>query len=464
MKKFTAFLLSVLFVAVGALGCSNGTKEEYKKTTKGTPQPVYKVHIDNIDDDVMPIAGFIGFPKNYTKNGYSFDSVIRDDVFEKLQQAGVNLVFDNSYNLNALDDDTIKMLELGEKYGVNFVFQDRAVAINSSSDPNANFVASQEEFNERMAFWDEFPAYVGLYVRDEPSLRIVDGVAETQKRVKEANRVNGRNYVTYMNLYPPASGTTLSGTGENLSYTDYVAAFAETEPPFMMYDLYPFAGSEGIVNTSWYSNLNRFREAANKIGVPYFVHLQTGGEWPDAKSLRVTNEKETLWMVNSAIALGAKGICWFTLFIPPGHVQTIADPHYQGLINQWGTANPTYYYALKAAKQVRAIDEVIMNSASMGIMFSGSTPSPLTGTYILKEFRELKSVSGESCAVGCFDYKGGTALYLYNNSILEASDCTLNFSDNYGYDIIRRGEKDFLTGKSLTFNLEAGEGVLIVLR
>ena len=66
--------------------------------------------------------------------------------------------------------------------------------------------------------------------------------------------------------------------------------------------------------------------------------------------------------------------------------------------------------------------------------------------------------------MGCFDYKGGTALYVARNSIASAGTVTLHFNGNYGYDIVTRGETSFKAGESVNLYLEAGEGVLITLR
>ena len=66
--------------------------------------------------------------------------------------------------------------------------------------------------------------------------------------------------------------------------------------------------------------------------------------------------------------------------------------------------------------------------------------------------------------VGCFDYKGGTALYVTRNSIESAGTVTLHFNGNYGYDIVTRGKTSFRAGESLELYLEAGEGILVTLR
>ena len=105
-----------------------------------------------------------------------------------------------------------------------------------------------------------------------------------------------------------------------------------------------------------------------------------------------------------------------------------------------------------------------MQSKNMGVMVHGETPSPVRGEYVLKEFRQLKSVSGDACLIGCFDYQGGTALYVARNSTQEKGEVTLHFDGNYGYDIVTRGKTSFQAGKTLDLTLEAGEAILVTLR
>ena len=83
---------------------------------------------------------------------------------------------------------------------------------------------------------------------------------------------------------------------------------------------------------------------------------------------------------------------------------------------------------------------------------------------IAKQFRQLTGVSGDDCIIGCFDYKGGTALYVVNYSRKEKADITLSFDkDNYRYSVIQRGQSTDVVGGRMTLTLDAGEAALVVL-
>jgi hypothetical protein len=136
-----------------------------------------------------------------------------------------------------------------------------------------------------------------------------------------------------------------------------------------------------------------------------------------------------------------------------------------------GKKNRWYFYTQKLTKQIEAVDHVLMNSANMGILACGAQATSLCAQVKDKEgylkgnsWRQLKSVSGDSAFVGCFDYLGGTALYVVNSSRNNRANTTLQFDNNYCYDVIQRGQSATVVGTRMTLNLQPGEGVLVVLK
>ncbi len=70
----------------------------------------------------------------------------------------------------------------------------------------------------------------------------------------------------------------------------------------------------------------------------------------------------------------------------------------------------------------------------------------------------------EAREVGCFDYNGGTALYVTNFNTTEKKQVTLHFDNNYAYEVIQRAQSANVYGKAITLTLEAGEGALVVVK
>ena len=113
-----------------------------------------------------------------------------------------------------------------------------------------------------------------------------------------------------------------------------------------------------------------------------------------------------------------------------------------------------------------------MNSANIGLLVHGDKASALARVSdegrdeLIRDgkFRQLASVSGDDCFVGCFDYLGGTALYVVNYSRKDKAHVTLNFNKKYGYEVIQRAVSTEVAAKNLPLTLEAGEGVLVVVK
>lgn len=465
-NRSTVTVIVILVVALALSGCGGS----YTVTKKGTAEPVYTATIRNIDDDVMPIAGFMGPNNFYVKDGYKYPSTIRDDVYAKLQKAGINLIIEHQYDLANIETDAELQLalELAEKYGINYVLSDSKLLI----DYDKKELASQEVFDAEVALYREYKAISGFNIKDEPVATHFDFIKTVQERFYNAVEKTDISYTTYTNLFGAGAGGFLAGDESNpITYREYVTNFAKTNPPYLMYDLYPFVGTTtNAVHHQWFETLALYLEISNTYEMPYWLWLQAGGQHPDYGNYRIPTEAELLWSINTSLALGAKGLGYFPLCLPQVF---FADPYPSGLnttnnenslINQFGTTTPAYNHAVKAATQIQAVDEVLMKSKCMGLIANGESPSPIRGNYVLSDFRQLKSVAGGDAVVGCFDYKGGTALYVVNNSIEDKNTVSLSFDDTYGFDVTLRGKSDFVSGKNLSIKLEAGEGALITLR
>ena len=134
------------------------------------------------------------------------------------------------------------------------------------------------------------------------------------------------------------------------------------------------------------------------------------------------------------------------------------------MIGEAGNINRWYYYAQKANKQIAAVDRVLMNAASMGILTVGDEADRnITGSEKLSSFRELESISANDLIVGCFDYGGKTAFYIVSNDIENKQNITLRFNGRYSYEVIQRAVSATVSGNSLSLTIERGEGILVVV-
>ena len=65
--------------------------------------------------------------------------------------------------------------------------------------------------------------------------------------------------------------------------------------------------------------------------------------------------------------------------------------------------------------------------------------------------------------VGCFNYNGKTALYVVNYSMEYAQYITLELNDRHNIKTVQNAEETYLKTKTLTLDMAAGEGVLVII-
>ena len=173
--------------------------------------------------------------------------------------------------------------------------------------------------------------------------------------------------------------------------------------------------------------------------------------------------------MNAGLTFGAQGISYYSLMEVHGDAlddEGGLDPYRSGLIGALGNKTMWYHYAKNINKHIAAIDHVLMNSVHKGVIVSGqeATSNAREASCILdgKSFRELQSVDGDAM-VGCFNYNGKTALYVLNYSRELAQHITLNFDTQHNITITQAAENVYVKGNTVTLDMAAGEGVLLVI-
>ena len=137
-----------------------------------------------------------------------------------------------------------------------------------------------------------------------------------------------------------------------------------------------------------------------------------------------------------------------------------------GLIGGDGRKNQWYYYAQKVNKQIAAIDEVLLNTTFQGVIAKGEKAkkdlSPTNCVIASENFEELISVKGDTL-IGCFKYEGKTALYVVNYDMEKAGQITLSFDGKQHLQVIQNAKETYVGTDGITLEMEAGEGILIVV-
>lgn len=468
--KAIAFFVACT-LGMGTLsGCTMTESEDNKKVEIEAMEPEISasVSFDALGGkDVMPIGGFYGpFNPKASYNGNAIPNYLTDEVYQALSEAGVNLI---AQSYTSGDDNKQKALDLGEKYGIGVLVSDDILSIPSMANQMSDVALA-----ERLVKWSSHPAYCGIHVTDEPGSEVYysqgggGGMMEDYEELcsRLSDNLDTFNYVNLIRCY---SDTVKS------AYELYLQQFFNTcSPTVLSYDYYPFCGDTRGTEELYFWNLAITREYAQEYDVPLWLYIQAGywdAENKEEYEQYCPTEEEFAWSVNTGLAFGVQGIVYFPLIQPDMEMfATYPDGTWDfetsGLLGAVGNKTRWYYYAQNINQHITAIDEVLMNSVNKGVLAVGTAKGDCGDTRDAviegNSWRELASVDGDTM-VGCFNYQGKTALYVVNYDTQYAQKINLSFHDSYRMQMIQDGEKQFIEAEALTLDMNAGEGVLIVI-
>lgn len=459
-------ILSVLLagaLAVGLLGCA-------KETEKVVVEPMEAEEVNTLTfattggEDVMPIAVYYGpMSSTYSYSGEKQPDFITDEWFKIIADSGINLINHSYTDYASQTKSAIKMLELGEKYGLGICVYDANVLDNKEM--------SLTQLSDRISEYSDYPAFAGLYIVDEPQwaeFYLGDGTRTIDHYAPILQKLAQLGVYGYANALPDYGQT---NKGDN--YDDYLKYFIENcNLPYLSYDSYIW--DEGHTMENYFYNLSTVRECAQAYDIPFWTFIQTGSQWNDgmtrfdSKTPYYPNEKQFQWNVNVNLAYGAQGMQYFTLFQPYYFAWAESEPfdfNRNGMIGAWGNLNEWYFYVQNVNKQIAAVDEVLMHSKNKGVIVTSEQAKldNISSTCIIEgeAWRELVSVDGDAM-IGCFNYQGKTALYVVNYDYEYAQNITLHFNDTHNVSVTYEAETTYESTDELTLTMQAGRGALVV--
>lgn len=438
--------------------------------------------------NVMPIGGFYG--------PYS-DETLTDAVYQLIADSGINLITYSGIDAASDASRLQQTLALAEKYGIGVFVNDSAMnTITKDEEGNVtanSTVTSIQELAALMAAYSGYDSFLGINVVDEPKGSSDWGthseIADTYYKRYQYYEALAEALLPYANItnYINMHG---SQSVDNGKYRDYVDAIG-ADVDVLSFDTYLYFEDNTYpllkINRlqSYLESLDTIRQAALDSGKPFWSYVQAGTDYRDDSSDAATvgyyTEADTLWIINTSLAYGAKGIQYFPL-LQPTHFsydstsETGHDYDRNGIIGANNEANRQYAMVQKANKQIQAIDEVLMNATSTGVVVTGVAKTDISLASIGREHsfssivsgtEMLKSVtSGNGGAmVGCFDYQGYEAYYVVNYDRTEGAsqNITLNLNSNARYRVIADAVTTSGEGNSIALTVPSGAGVLVVL-
>lgn len=453
----------VLTICILLTVCSCGKAEVNIEPME--PEEVVTFGFDFIGGkDVMTVSGFYGpWPPANSKDGNREPDTVSDKVFSDLSEAGVNhlsgigwdLLSPGSYEYGK------KMFKLGEKYGI-------AMTLQTNKESFSNVKVADELLKPLR---DKYPSFSSVFVCDEPAgpNYFENPSNEVSLYAPYFEALNTLGYFPYCNLFP------LYDLKQTAEFIEYVDVYLETcKPTVLSYDHYIDSSSD---MKAYFSNMSIIREKAEGVKIPWWGFIAA---WNNGATIYDDpTENQFYWNINTTLAYGAKGLQYYLGVANRGEVtgalknfDTIDQEAMNkaatrvGIIGGYGQRTRWWHYSKNITAQIRAVDEVLMNSVNKGVIIVSDrakidfehSKHIIDGT----SWRELKDVD-DDVMIGCFNYNGKSAFYVVNYSKEFAQHVTLKFHDKYEMKVVQNAEKKFVKAKNLKLDMKAGEGVLIVM-
>jgi hypothetical protein len=360
-------------------------------------------------------------------------------------------------------------------------------AYRSDFDAPQQNVPTKEHFVELMQddFYINHPAYAGIAVKDEPSIHSFDQMGSVNQALNELT--NGKKLM-YTNLFPAYANQMQLGysnkevTSTWEQYEDYVSKYLEkVKPTVLAYDCYTITRPNYTVDKvndngavgKYIKSLSLMSSIQKEKNIPFWVTVASHDHIASRDSIPI---KQVQWVVNASLAFGAKGVQYYTYWNDgacKSDMNFWADQstaRSQGLVSVNGALSDNYYRIQKINKQIKLIDEVLLNAEHKGIMQFGTQHVKLLPKDVLYSFGKLKDISGD-VFVGCFTYNGNDLYYVINNSVdLGVKTFKADFTENvnlkltsltYVNDSNLSGQITKENVSSAGFNLAGSEAVLI---
>ena len=225
--------------------------------------------------DVMPISGYYGPYMVFSSvDGESFPNYITDEVFELITECGVNMTHYTRTDYLNSPEDTVKLLELGEKYGLGIFVQDSMLQKMATGD-GTNLL----KLSERITQYSDYSAFCGVYVVDEPGTPYYYPTKD-----------QARDISAFSPLFKDLATLNVVGSGnlfpvwEKADYEKYDRMLEEycstCNPSYLSFDHYVW--DKGRTKAGYFYNVDVVRQYAEKYEIPFWVYIQAGSQWNDA--------------------------------------------------------------------------------------------------------------------------------------------------------------------------------------
>jgi hypothetical protein len=356
--------------------------------------------------------------------------------YQQVKDAGFTFVMPPCSG--ATVENNHKILDLCKQVGLKAFIQDSRVVLAGKGKGKV------EDVDAAVKEYASHPALAGYMVDDEPLASAFPQLAAVVNRLREKDPA----HVAFINLFPNIVAPNLLIAK---SYDDYLRRFVQTVKPFTLsYDHYSLQkkGDDKL----FIANLAAARKVALDEHVPFWNIVQVT-EWG---SMRNLTQGEIEYQAMQSLAMGAKGLLWFTYWTPKGdhsqawkHAMIDADD------------KPTEHYQMVKQTNARllAIGNELLHATSAGYFQTGTVPPG--GLAPTKDAPVTIEGDAPPMTVGWFDGPDGERLILFASGDYKEAidfDATINGSKVERFDVKTRAWTEAETKAKL--HLEPGSAAL----
>jgi len=316
------------------------------------------------------------------------------------------------------------------------------------------------------------PAFAGVTVKDEPGYSMFSDLAAVTEQWQAREDLKGTlpyvnhlpNYAAMGQLYWQADWDWVTPVPSNAPFSTYkqwVELYCQmVDTQVFCYDYYPFNDANTNFLGGYYQNLSDVRSVTQKYNVPFWMFAQSG-TFGSSANCRTLSYAEIGFSVHTQLAYGSKGVNYFNYYAPLSY----SGSQTACCVDKNNNKTVTYDRVQKINKQIAAVGEVLLKCKSVGIIQVNNSIDPIPASDKISSYGALTSATGYGDSiVGCFEYRDlGYAYYIASNSVTAGATITLNFNGTYNLTKIQDAATSNTSSNSITVNLPAGEGVLVVV-
>ncbi len=448
----------------------------------------------------MPVAGFFS----------PTASMIKEETYRALKEAGITQIIESNMSYTDRSNDRYLIyqeLAYAQKYGISVLVRDERLHAKGV----AGETVTVEMVKEAVKYYENYQSFAGLFMVDEPkSMNYITGSGDEryiQNYASMAKAIHDAGIPGWTNAFGGAGF--FSNRSQTYEYYMYFHELVDTmQPSVVSFTSYPFWDEyeDAYINShhkycventadTYFMNLAMAKDVADKQGLSFRTFIQAG-EGFELEPNGNYKKGQFLWNANVGLAFGSKGLQYFPL-VHPDSLQNYADGSCaSGLLDSKGNPvksglHPYYTWAQEVAKQVDAVEDILMQANNKGYMATGGY-AKTKGTDVIKKItcnkglniatikmNVVDSYAGATVTssdetygafVGCFEmdadskYAGKQAMYIVNfNADTENTNrVTASFDSAKEVTVIHNGVTKTLTASQVSCALGAGEAVLLL--